>query len=238
MATNDPQLHMDHTRAASAQSQRMLAMTAAVVGAGLVLGATSARRARRRRDGKAEARDRRDALVTYLREHLSGSDSALEVVERLRRSHAGTSEGQLFGSLFEEFQRERDIVRAMLRELGASSFTMKRVAATMLGGGLLAPAAGGERGELSLFRTLEALAIGVQGKRLLWRAMQQVEPGFDVVSRARLVELEVLAVRQWDALDQQRRALVSATFATFATATGRTSNYARMHHGRRDQANG
>lgn len=234
MATNDLQLHTDHTRTASAQSQRMLAMTAAVVGAGLVLGATSARRARRRRDGKAESRDRRDALVSYLREHLSGSDSALEVVERLRRSHAGTSEGQLFGSLFEEFQRERDIVRAMLSELGASSFTMKRVAAAMLGGGLLAPAAGGQRGELALFRTLEALAIGVQGKRCLWRAMQHVEPGFNAVSRARLVELEVLAVRQWDALDQRRRALVSATFAT---ATGRTSN-ARMYHGRPDQANG
>jgi hypothetical protein len=39
-------------------------------------------------------------------------------------------------------------------------------------GNALRVVAGGTPGDLSLFRTLETLAMGVQGKRCLWRAAQ------------------------------------------------------------------
>jgi hypothetical protein len=71
--------------------------------------------------------------------------------------------------------------------------------------------AGGGPGDLSLFRTLEALAIGVQGKRCLWRAAQVLAlphpPG-----RRTFVELEADAVRQWEAIERHRRSLVPLTF--------------------------
>lgn len=188
----------------------------AVVGAGLFVGAAVVMRVWRHASTATPARaaeERSTALASYLRDHLSGSDTAIRVVERLRRTHAGTSEGRLFGSLFEDLQREREVVRTLLADIGASTLSAKRLMSGA-GGMIMAPASGGDRNELALLRTLESLAIGVQGKRLLWRAMQDVEPEFTSVSRSRLGELETLAVRQWEAIDERRRAVGRATFAT------------------------
>ena len=116
----------------------------AMVGAGLVLGAAVAARTLRRPQprGREDARARTNALATYLREHLSGADAAIRVVERLRQTHAGTAEGRLFAALFVEFQHDRDMVRAMIEDVGASSWSAKRLVAGA-GGVLVAPIAGG-----------------------------------------------------------------------------------------------
>jgi hypothetical protein len=76
---------------------------------------------------------------------------------------------------------------------------------------VLSFAAGGEPGELSLLRTLEALSIGIQGKRCMWRALQElgtaVSPG-----RETFVALESRALRQWERVEERRRALAAVTF--------------------------
>jgi hypothetical protein len=122
--------------------------------------------------GSASTRQRQ-ALIAYLRDHLSGSEVALRVVHRLGSTHQGTEDGALFRRLSEELEEERSVVRLLLTRLGTSGRSMKR-AAGYASGALLSVTAGGEPGDLSLLRTLEALAIGVQGKRCLWRALQNV----------------------------------------------------------------
>ena len=72
--------------------------------------------------------------------------------------------------------------------------------------------AGGAPGDLSLFRTLEALAIGVQGKRCLWRAAQALVALPHPPGRRSFVELEADAVRQWETIERHRRSLVPRTF--------------------------
>jgi len=183
---------------------------AAVVGAGLAYGAAHHRRTARQRATTADGR--RNTLATYLREHLSGSDAAILVLERVRRSNAGTKEGSLFASLYDQIQHERDMLRTLLSELGESSLSPKRVA-TKVTGSLLGAVAGGQRNDLSLFRTLEGLAIGVQGKRCMWRALQSVDQGFMAASPQRFVELEVLAMRQWEAIEERRLSLVPELFS-------------------------
>jgi hypothetical protein len=73
--------------------------------------------------------------------------------------------------------------------------------------------AGGAPGDLSLFRTLEALAIGVQGKRCLWRAAQALVGLPHPPGHRSFVELEADAVHQWETIEQHRRSLVAATFS-------------------------
>jgi hypothetical protein len=186
---------------------------AAVLGAGLAYGAAHHRRTTRstRARTAAAADGRRSTLATYLREHLSGSDTAILVLERVRGSHAGTKEGSLFASLYEQIQRERDLLRTLLAELGESSRSTKRVAAKVTGS-LLSAVAGGKRGDLSLFRTLEGLAIGVQGKRCMWRALQSLNQQFAAASPQRFAELEVLALHQWEAIEERRLSLTSDLF--------------------------
>jgi hypothetical protein len=81
---------------------------------------------------------------------------------------------------------------------------------------VLSVAAGGAPGDLSFLRTLEALAIAVQGKRCMWRAVQHLRTapgGFD------FVECEAKAIRQWEAIEEGRRGLVALTFSGTESGT-------------------
>jgi hypothetical protein len=158
----------------------------------------------------------RDALVAYLRDHLGGADLAIRVVQRLGSTYGSTEDGTLFRRLSNEFDEDRSVVRTLMTQLGASRRSIKRAAGSA-SGTVLSVAAGGEPGDLSLLRTLEALAIGVQGKRCLWRSLQNLGtvPSLSVDDMD-FVELEARAVRQWEAIERRRRALVVQTFSMAA----------------------
>jgi hypothetical protein len=159
---------------------------------------------------------KRQALIAYLRDHLSGSDMAIRVVHRLGSTHQGTEDGTLFRGLSKELEEDRSVLRSLLTQLGASGRSMKRVAG-YASGAVLSVTAGGEPGDLSLLRTLEALSIGVQGKRCLWRTLQNLRPVPSIVHGMNFVELEARAVRQWEAIEERRRALVVPTFSETAS---------------------
>jgi hypothetical protein len=181
------------------------------IAVGLVVSAESLRRMSRSRTSPTTD-ERQSALTAYLRDHLSGADTAYLIVKRLRSTHAGTPEGRLFESLYEQFQEERAVVRGLLARIGASPISAKRVAG-QVSGSVLKLAAGGSRGDLSLFRTLESLAIGVQGKRCLWRALQAIDNHLVSPGPRSFAELESMAVHQWVAIEERRRALALETFA-------------------------
>lgn len=200
--------------AESVQFDRSNNFTAGVLGAAVVVGLGVAAVAYNRQRGHARLNGRSDklaSLAAYLREHLTGSDAAIQVVARLRLVHAGTQEGRLFASLYDEFREERDVVRGLLDQIDASPLSVKRLAG-QASGAVLSIAAGGERGDLSLFRTLEGLSVGVQGKRCMWRALQSLLGDQPIPSARSLAGLEAMAVRQWEAIEERRRGLVLATF--------------------------
>lgn len=159
----------------------------------------------------------RKALVAYLRDHLSGSDTATRVVHRLA-STPKTGNAILFRRLSNEFEDERSVVRALLTQLGASARSLKR-AAGLASGAVLSVTASGKPGDLSLFRTLEGLAIGVQGKRCLWRTLQNL-PALSTGRGVNFGELEAMAVRQWEAIEKYRRALMVRTFSASDLQSG------------------
>jgi hypothetical protein len=191
-------------------------MLGAGVVAGLVLGLGSSRTTRRRQ-GQSRARDTRAALSTYLREHLSGADAAIRVVDRLRQTQP--EDHLLFEWLHDEFQAERQVVQALLANLGAAALSPKRLAAHA-SALVLERIAGGREGELALFRTLEALAVAVQGKRCMWRARQALHPPVPLSGPRTLPELEAAAVRQWEVIEQRRALVAAHTFSITVNASG------------------
>ena len=179
-----------------------------VVGAGVAI----ATLARRRSAQGGPAATRHEALGAYLHDHLGGAEVAIQIVERLRWTSTSADERTLFEWLFREFTQDREVVESLLTTLGLSPKSPKRLAGHA-SGSLLKFLAGGVRGELTLFRTLEALAIGVQGKRCMWRALQSLNSSLDVPGARNLPALESAALRQWEAIEAWRRLLVPQTFS-------------------------
>jgi hypothetical protein len=140
---------------------------------------------------------------------------AFRVVDGLVWTAQSREDATLFRRLSNEFEEDRAVVRTLLTQLGASGRSIKR-AAGYASGAVSRVAAGGEPGDLSLLRTLEGLAIGVQGKRCLWRALQSVRAVPSTVLGMSFVELEAKAVRQWEAIEERRRALAALTFGSAA----------------------
>jgi hypothetical protein len=175
---------------------------------GLMIGFVALRRSKRRQGYQG---DERRAFAAYLRDHLAGADTAIRIVQGLSNTYRGGPEDALFKSLYEQFREDRGVVEAILAELGYTSRSVKRVAGRATGTALRT-VAGGAPGDLSLFRTLEALAIGVQGKRCLWRAAQAYGSLRHPPGRRSFVELEADAVRQWETIERHRRSLVPRTF--------------------------
>ena len=189
-------------------TDRRLVTAASLAAAGLLLAAS---RLRGHSSTAAPLPERRAALRAYLRDHLSGADTAITVLGRLRSTYAGRREGRLFDALYEEFVEERALVKTLLIDLGASPASLKRLAARTAGAAM-SLVAGGEQGDLALFRTLESLAIGVQGKRCMWRAAQEIRPPLRSPGRG-FADLESRALDQWEAIDYCRRSLVTQTLA-------------------------
>lgn len=162
------------------------------------------------------AAEKQDALIAYLRDHLAGAGVAIEVVRRLASTEDNSPDGHLFRHLWKELEQDRATAQSLLSQLGASSRSPKRTAGSA-SGRLLGLVAGGKPGDLSLLRTLEALAIGIQGKRCMWRALQELGTGPSTGGET-FAELEARAVRQWERVEQRRRALAAATFPALGSS--------------------
>jgi hypothetical protein len=174
------------------------------------LAVASRTRGRRRESGEQSQRDdRHRALVAYLHEHLTGADAAIGVVERLRQTQS--AERPLFERLYDDFRADHQVVQALLTRLGESPRSAKRLVG-QASGAVLKRLGGGSAGDLSLFRTLEALSIGVQGKRCMWRALGTVRPALPLPGTWSFADLDAAAVRQWEAIEERRLLLAPRTF--------------------------
>lgn len=169
----------------------------------------------RREPTDADARG--TALAGYLRDHLAGSDAALHTVAQLREGHRGTIEAALFARLHDELEDERRVVVRVLSRVGGSPWSLKRLAGQI--GGAAARSVIKRSWDATLLRTLEALCVGIQGKRCLWRVLQRFEvslglgePGFDT--------LEAQALRQWTAVDAYRQTVALRAFAVRSEGRG------------------
>jgi hypothetical protein len=140
----------------------------------------------------------------YLEDHLSGADVGLSIASRLGRAHPGTEISAAMARMTDAIREERGIVADALDRLDAPPDLARRAMGVV---GSLGRLAGSLPfvPEPSLLEDLEALALGVWGKRLLWGAIgrvQEFEGGFDgidvdeLAARAEQQEKEILELRQ------------------------------------------
>ena len=113
-------------------------------------------------------------IETYLNDHLAGSTVAVELLEDLESSHDGEWR-TFFRVLRADIESDRGKLETLMKEMDIDQSKLRK------GMGWL-----GEKftelkmrvddltdGDLRLFESLEALSLGIEGKRSLWLALAE-----------------------------------------------------------------
>ena len=155
-----------------------------------------------------------DLLAIYLNDHLAGATAARELVRRAASSNRRSDYGRFLERLASEVDEDRDALLAIMRALGASVDQLKvlggwgaeKLGRFKLNGRLLGYS------PLSRLVELEALALGVSGKRALWRALELLAPDQPGLGRFDLSHLIVRAEAQLDELETYRLQAAAEAF--------------------------
>ena len=147
----------------------------------------------------------RDALQTYLNDHLAGSVMAIELGERTIRENEGGPVAARLSPLVEQIREDQTVLKGVIERLGAGESSLKKA------GAWLAEKAGrvklggtDQPGDLSRLEVLEMLTTGVHGKRALWRALRVVAVRYEELRGLDLDLLERRAAEQHDELEAMR----------------------------------
>jgi hypothetical protein len=142
-------------------------------------------------------------LSTYLNDHLAGATAALQLLDTL-----ATMDGleRVAEELRAAIAADRKELESLMVGLSISISTARRVASWITAKMAELKVHVEDRGDGSLMRLelLEALALGVDGKRALWRvldAVAKVEPALATLDYERL---EQRAVDQRQQIEEQR----------------------------------
>lgn len=112
-------------------------------------------------------------LWTYVRDHLAGSVAGLGLLDGLIAKFHNTRLGIFAMELRDEIEVDQRELLQLIEELGGRSRTTEALAwaAEKIGRLKLIHS----NGELATLESLEALSLGIMGKRALWRALSQLD---------------------------------------------------------------
>lgn len=150
----------------------------------------------------------RKLLGIYLNDHLAGATAVVELVRRAAGEYEGTELGAFLAGLRADVEADRAALRDVMAANGTHADPLKevlgwvaeKVGRLKLNGRLLS------RSPLTPVVELEAIAIGVHGKLLLWRALRDAvgAPALGLPAGIGLDELIVRAEAQLAALEGHR----------------------------------
>ncbi|HRE82144.1 MAG TPA: hypothetical protein PLN52_13935 [Opitutaceae bacterium] len=113
------------------------------------------------------------ALVTYLHDHLSAATAAKEILKSLIENAPDPTLADYASALLSEIVEEGKSVEEIKRELGGSSGVIKH-AASLVTAQLAKAKLHNMKSPLGIFEAIEALMLGVTGKRALWIILEQL----------------------------------------------------------------
>jgi hypothetical protein len=153
-------------------------------------------------------------LGIYLNDHLAGSTGALELARRARSANRGTPFEAALERIATEIEEDRAALIDVMGRLGVTRDPIKEWAGWLAEKGGRLKLNGRLRGYSPLSRVLEIelLALGVEGKGALWRALERVAGEDARLTGVDLAELAARAERQRDLLETERGRAVEVAF--------------------------
>lgn len=153
-------------------------------------------------------------LNSYLNDHLAGSVGALELLDRLMKIYREKPLEGFFRDLRAEIEADQEILKSLIAGLGQEESTVRKAGAWImekLSRVKIQPGEA-EKGEMGLFLALEGLALGITGKRALWRALAAASATVPRLRTLDYDELETRAVEQHDRVEAKRLEIAREVF--------------------------
>jgi hypothetical protein len=161
-----------------------------------------------------------DALAHYLQDHLAGSVAALQLMETLAEHERGRPLERKLRALHAEVTEEQQTLREILDRIQGDESRLKQVAAWLTEKMHAARLALAERAHPALARLdgLESLALGLQGKLALYRALEDAVPNDPRLGGYPFAALQARTVLQHGMVERERMDAAREAFGTAATA--------------------
>lgn len=149
-------------------------------------------------------------LKIYLRDHLAGSRSALKLLQDLRRNHAGDEIGALADKLYREISEDRATLRAIGKRVGVRRSLFKEAGGEVIARLLRIKLRRFAPGGFEAFQKLEALSLGIEGKKMLWRVLARSAETDSRLAQFDYSRLQSRATSQREKVDSLNLALSAA----------------------------
>lgn len=145
-------------------------------------------------------------LERYLNDHLAGSSGAVDLIGALADAADDPGQSAFLRKLKADVENDRIILKSLLEKIGQSDSKILQVAGSLTekAGRLKLKWEGLQPGRLGMFEAFEMLALGIQGKRLLWIALAAVAPWIPEWSGIDFAALELEAIKQRDEVEEYR----------------------------------
>jgi hypothetical protein len=153
-------------------------------------------------------------LQRYINDHFAGSEGAILLLTDLISRSEEMEEKRFFVELKAQVENDRSILAKVLEaaELETEQTVKAAGKLTAKAGRLKLQWEGMKPDELGHFEACEMLALGIQGKRLLWRVLAEIAPFHPNWHAFDFHELERGAERQRDAMEAQRMKVARRVF--------------------------
>jgi hypothetical protein len=148
----------------------------------------------------------KEELTIYLNDHLAGSVGALELVDHLIETYKGKSLEQFFKDLRSEINADQDTLQDLIEKLGKKESAVRKAGAWVAEKLSRAKIrlSDSEKGQMGLLHALEALVLGITGKRGLWTALAAAADNVPQLRELDYVRLEKRAAEQCDCIEAKR----------------------------------
>ncbi|HEY7612669.1 MAG TPA: hypothetical protein VH764_06735 [Gemmatimonadales bacterium] len=149
----------------------------------------------------------REALGSYLNDHLAGSVSAIELAERVIRENEGDPLAVRLGRVLDQIREDQAVLKGVLERMGVSEHPLKKAGAWLAEKAARVKLGGtDEPGDLSRLEVLETLSTGIHGKQSLWRALRVVAGRYEELRGIDFDRLERRGIGQHDEVEEMRLA--------------------------------
>lgn len=155
-------------------------------------------------------------ISDYLNDHLAGSVAALELLDRLVETYEGKPLERFLRELRDDIRRDQEQLEELIAKLGLKESAVRKAGA-WIAEKFSRPKIDLEadsKSELGLFLALEALVLGITGKRSLWRALDAASRAMPALARLDYSGLEKRAIDQCERVEARRLEIARSVFKT------------------------